>query len=170
MTHVDSEFDEAGQVSETGDALSAFDAPDISPEEYAEHWAGVLANALVATKLLGIVEVRSGIGQIHIMCRVRKDQERALLENVIEPLLYFFNCGECHGFIGKQFLLKDGEVKYAWVISFASSELRETVSQACRSFEAAIPRLEVTEAPLLGPGSPQSGGPTSGRKGASPVS
>lgn len=166
----DADFGPAGDISETGDALSAFAAPDISPEEYAEHWSGILANALTATKLIGVVEVRSGIGQVHVMGRVRRDRERMFLEKVVDPLLRFEDRDEeCHGFIGKQFLLKDGEVKYAWVISFASNDLKSTVTRACRSFEDAIPRIEVTEAPLLGPGAPQSGGYKSGRKGASPV-
>lgn len=166
----DSEFGLAGETTETGDALSAFDAPEISPEEHAEHWAGILANALTATKLMGVVEVRSGIGQVHVMGRVRRDQERLFLEKVIDPILRLFDrLEDGHGFVGKQFLLKDGEVKYAWVISFASHALKDTVTQVCRAFESAIPRLEVTEAPLLGPGAPQSGGRRSGRKGAALV-
>jgi hypothetical protein len=166
----DSDFGMAGEVTEAGDAVSAFDAPEISPEEHAEHWAGILANALSSTKLIGVVEVRSGIGQVHVMGRVRRDQERMFLEKIIDPILRFFDrLDGGHGFVGKQFLLKDGEVKYAWVISFASNALKETVTQLCRCFEAAIPRLEVTEAPLLGPSAPQSGGRRSGRRGAAPV-
>jgi len=166
----DVEFGDAGDTSEAGDPLSAFDAPEISPEEHAEHWSGILANALSSTKLLGIVEVRSGIGQVHIMGRVRRDKERMFLEKVVDPILRFFDRDdECHGFLGKQFLLKDNDVKYAWVISFASNDLKSTVSRACQSFESAIPRSVVTEAPLMGPGAPQSGGQKSGRKGAAPV-
>lgn len=166
----DVEFGDAGEVSETGDPLSAFDAPEISPEEHAEHWSGILANALSSTKLLGIVEVRSGIGQVHVMGRVRRDKERMFLEKVVDPVLRFFDRDEeCHGFVGKQFLLKDNEVKYAWVISFASNDLKSTVSRICQCFEGAVPRQEVTEAPLMGPGAPQSGGQKSGRKGAAPV-
>jgi len=170
MTSVDSEFEEAGEFTETGESVAAFDAPDISPEEYAEHWAGMVANALTMTKLIGIVEVRSGIGQAHIMGRVRRDQERLFLEKVVDPILRFFEHDDgCHGFVGKQYLLKDEVVKYAWVISFASNDLKATVGRVCQSFESAIPRLEVTESPLLGAGSPQSGGQKSGRRGASPV-
>lgn len=166
----DSDFGDAGETSEVGDALSSFDAPEISPEEHAEHWAGILANALTSTKLIGIVEVRSGIGQIHVMGRVRRDQERMFLEKIIDPILRFFDrLEDGHGFVGKQFLLKDNEVKYAWVISFASHALKDTVTQACRCFESSIPRAEVTEAPLLGPAAPQSGGRRSGRKGAALV-
>jgi hypothetical protein len=170
MTSVDSEFDGAGELTEIGDALSAFDAPDISPEEYAEHWGNMMANALSATKLIGVVEVRSGIGQVHIMGRVRRDQERMFLEKVIEKILKFLDRDDdCHGFVGKQFLIKDDNVRYAWVISLASNDLKSTVAKVCMSFESAIPKVEVSEAPLLGPSTPQSGGQKSGRKGASPV-
>jgi hypothetical protein len=167
---METDFGEAGELSETGDALSAFDAPDLSPEEYAEHWANMMANALAATKLAGIVEVRSGVGQVHVMARVRRDHERLFLEKVIEHILRFFERDDnAHGFVGKQFLIKDDEVKYAWVISFASNDLRDTISKVCKSFEKAIPRMEVTEAPLMGPATPQSGGQKSGRRGATPV-
>ena len=170
MTADDSEFGEAGELTEAGDAVSAFEAPEISPEEYAEHWAGALARALTLTKLIGIVEVRSGIGQAHVMGRVRRDQERLFLEKVVEPILRFFDRDDgCHGFMGKQYLLKDDAVKYAWVISFASNDLKSTVGRVCLAFEGAVPRMEVTEAPLLGTGAPQSGGRQSGRRGASPV-
>jgi len=164
------EFGIAGEITEAGDAISAFDAPEISPEEHAEHWAGIFANALTSTKLIGIVEVKSGVGQVHVMGRVRRDRERVFLEKVITPILRLFDrLEDGHGFLGKQFLLKDGEVKYAWVISFTSHALKDTVTQVCRCFESAIPRLEVTEAPLLGPSTPQSGGRKSGRRGAALV-
>ena len=175
MTSVDSEFMEGGQgFNDSGQDVTQFEAPDISPEEFAEHIASRVASALEATKMFGVVEVKAGIGQVHIMGRVKREHERRWAENVVYPMLLILErSDECNGFIGKQYLLKDGKsldnMKYAWVISFASNDLRKSASEICTSFEPAIPRVEVTEAPLMGPGTPQSGGQRSGRKGASPV-
>jgi hypothetical protein len=172
---MDSEFLEGGQgVTDAGQDVHQFDAPDISPEEYAEHTASRVASALEATKMFGVVEVKAGLGQVHIMGRVRREHERRWAENVIFPMLLTMEKSEdCNGFIGKQYILKEGKaldnLKYAWVISFASNDLRKSAADICTSFAAAIPRVEVTEAPLMGPSSPQSGGARSGRKGASPV-
>ena len=118
-----------------------------------------------------IVEVRAGVGQLHVMGRVRRDMERKFLEQVIDPILRFFDRNEeANGFVGKQFMLKEGEVKYAWVFSMSSNDLKGTAGGFCRSFEAAIPRVEVSESPLMGAQAPQSGGQKSGRRGAAPVS
>jgi hypothetical protein len=164
--------EDLGKVSETGDALSAFDAPDISPEQHAEHLANLFANALESTKIFKSIEVRAGVGQVHVLGRVRKDNERKFLEDVVHPILIEFDKNEdCDGYCGKQFLLKDDDVKYAWVVSLTSNDLRRSIAQLCRGFESAIPvrKVEVTEAPLLGPSTPQSGGNQTGKKGAAPV-
>jgi hypothetical protein len=175
MTSVDTEFLEGGQgFTESGQPVHEFDAPEISPEEFAEHIASRVAGALEATKMFGVVEVRAGVGQVNIMGRVKREHERRWAEDVVYPMLLVIEKSEdCNGFIGKQYLLKEGKslesMKYAWVISFASNDLRKSASDICSSFEAAVPRVEVTESPLMGPGTPQSGGQRSGRKGASPV-
>jgi len=171
MTSFESNFEGAGRLTETGDAVDAFNAPDITPEKYAEHLANLTANALTATKLVDLVlEVKAGIGQIHLLLRISKVNERKFLETVVEPILHLFERDEDgNGFIGKQFLLKDNEVKYAWVVSFASNDLKDTVTRVCASFDSAILKMEVTESPLIGAGAPQSGGHGSGRRGASPV-
>lgn len=151
---------------------SASDTPEITPEEYAEHMANSVAAALSSTKLFEVVEVKAGIGQIHVLGRVAKDKERNFVSQVVAPVLQVLDQQQdgCRGFIGKQFMLKYGAVKYAWVVSFAASDLRSAASEICGSFESAIPRVEVTEAPLVGRGPPQSGGMRTGRKGASAIS
>ena len=175
MTTVDTEFLEGGQgFTDSGQDVHQFDAPDISPEEMAEHTASRVASALEATKMFGVVEVKAGIGQVHIMGRVKREHERRWAEGVVYPMLLTMDKSEeCNGFIGKQYLLKEGKslesMKYAWVISFASNDLRKSALDLCTSFEATVPRVEVTESPLMGPSTPQSGGQRSGRKGASPV-
>jgi len=157
-------------VNEVGQDVTAFEAPDIGPEEYAEHMANVLANALQATKIFGVVEVQAGVGQVNVMGRVRRDRERVFLDKVVAPVLVMMDkVDDVEGFIGKQFLVRDGAVKYAWVISYASNDLKSATFAVCQAFESAIPRMEVTESPLMGPSTPQSGGASTGRKGASPV-
>jgi hypothetical protein len=173
MTPVESEFSRRGsQLTESGQSVEEFGAPEISPEEFADHMASIVANALSSTKMFEVVEVQSGIGQLHVMGRVRKDKEKPFIPNVVKPILKVMrHSSNCNGFVGKQYLLKDDddEVRYAWVVSLASNDLRQAVSDICRSFETVVPRLEVTEAPLLGPGTPQSGGRGTGKRGASPL-
>ena len=155
--------------TDIGQDVDAFAAPEISPEEFAEHMANSVANAIVATKFFEVVEVQAGVGQIHILGRVKKEKEKTFMSQVVRPILGVINSDDCSGFVGKQFLLKDNEVRYAWVVSFASNDLRHASSIVCRSFEQVVPVREVTEAPLLGRGAPQSGGRGTGRKGAAPV-
>lgn len=168
---VENEFSRKNRTTtESGQDVDDFEPPDISPEEFADHTANLVANALASTKMFGVVEVRAGIGQVHVMGRVRRERERQFVDKVVMPILRVMESSDdCNGFVGKQFILKDGAVKYAWVISFASNDLRRAASDICQAFEAVVPRIEVTEAPLLGPGTPQSGGRSTGKRGASPV-
>jgi hypothetical protein len=148
------------------------DAPEITPEEYAEHTANRVASALESTRLFEVVEVKAGIGQVHVLGRVAKDKERSFVSLVVAPILAVLDQkkDDCQGFVGKQFMLKYGTVKYAWVISFAASDLTSASSEICASFDSAVPRVEVSEAPLGGRGAPQSGGRQTGRRGASALS
>jgi hypothetical protein len=168
---VENEFSRKSKtVTDSGQDTAEFKAPEITPEDFAEHLADATANALTATKLFGVVEVRAGVGQVHVMGRVKREKERVFVDKVVLPILQIMDeSDDCNGFVGKQFILKDKSVKYAWVISFSSNDLRRATSDICQSFEAIVPRTEVVEAPLVGTGAPQSGGRSSGRKGASPV-
>jgi len=168
---VENEFSrKSKKVTESGQDVDEFEAPEISPEEFAEHTANLVANALSATKIFGVVEVRAGIGQVHVMGRVKRERERQFVDKVVLPILRVMeSADDCNGFVGKQFILKDDSVKYAWVISFASNDLRRAASDICQAFEEVVPRVEVSESPLLGPGTPQSGGRVTGKKGASPI-
>ena len=169
MLETENEFSSEG-VTETGQDADAFEAPEIGPEEYAEHMANVLANTLQSTKIFDVVEVQAGVGQINVMGRVRRDKERTFLKKVVTPVLTVMGKNDdIEGFVGKQFIVRDGAVKYAWVISYASNDLRAATHLVCQSFEPVTSRMEVTEAPLMGPSTPQSGGLSTGRKGASPV-
>lgn len=173
MTSMDSEF--FGQEDDPEAAVKDYDAPDISPEEYAEHTANQVANALASTTMFGVVEVAAGIAQIHVMGRVKAEHERRFVDDVVKPILGVMEKSEaCNGFVGKQFLLKEDVVKYAWVISFASNDLRQSAFDICKAFQASIPRKEVVESPLMGPGTPSgrvgAGRNQPGSKGAAPVS
>jgi len=171
MTSLETEFLAARDESD----LDTYEPPELSPEEYAQHTANMVANALEATKMFEVVEVKSGIGQVHVLGRVKRERERVFTQKVVHPVLVVMEADrDCNGFIGKQFLMKGGKafhhMKYAWVFSFASNDLRGAASKVCRAFEPAVPRVEVVESPLMGPGTPQSGGQSTGRKGASPIS
>jgi len=170
---MDNDFFAEGK-NESGQDVSEFGAPEIGPEEFAEHMSNLTARALGDTKMFEVVETAHGIGQIHVMGRVKREHERKFLEDVVHPILQVMDSSEtCNGFIGKQFLLKEGVVKYAWVISYASNDLRESTYDICRAFEQVIPRREVTESPLMGPGTPAgkvgAGRGQAGSKGATPV-
>jgi len=169
MTSIDRELMNGRGLSDTGQKVDEFDAPDISPQEYAEHTAQQTAKAFEATKLVEIVEVKAGIGQIHLLARVKKDNERTFMDLVVGPVLHAMEKADADGFVGKQFFLKNGSVKYGWVVSFASNNLRQAAYAVAEALEPAIPRLEVMETPLVGGPVPQSGGPGSGRRGAAPL-
>ena len=162
----------AGQTP-AGQDPTHFNAPDIGPEEMAEHMAKMVANAFEATGLIEIVEVQAGIAQVSLMGRIKGKKEGTWLTSVVDPVLRAM-ATSCDGHIGKSYILKPpdpktGKMKFGWVIAFASNDLRDAAMRICEALEPSTPHLEVTESPLLGPGTPQSGGQGSGRKGASPV-
>jgi hypothetical protein len=162
----DSDPDYAEEESDT--TADPFAPPSLGEEDYADHTAKMVANAFEATELIEIVEVKAGIGEIHLMGRVKSKKEPMFLESVVKPILYAMQ-GTCNGHVGKQFLLKRDEMRYGWVISFASNDLKKAASAICESIAPLRPKVESDEAPLMGTGAPQSGGRGTGRKGASPL-
>jgi hypothetical protein len=166
MTSLDREFNPfEGKDSDAREGR--YPAPELSDEDYTEHTAGQTANALQSTKLFEVVEVKTGIGQIHLLGRVKQDNERAFLDKVVVPILKVLE--KYDGHICKQFLLKNGDLKYAWSVSFAAEDIRAVAHEVCNAIAAAVPKLQVMEAPLVGPSTPQGAGPRGGRKGASPI-
>ena len=168
MTSIRNEFQTKG-INDVGQDIDEFEAPDVSPQEQAEHTAQRTAAALEATKLIEIVEVKASPGQVHMLGRVRKDNERPFMDLVVWPILRAMEHSDADGFVGKQFFLKNDAGKYGWVISFASNNLKNTAYEVAEALDPALPHVEVMEAPLQGPGTPQNGGQSSGRRGASPV-
>src|SRR5512142_1929036 len=111
MTTVETEFKRKGKTDE-GQDVDEFGAPDLSPQDYAEHTAQGCARAFENTKLIEIVEVHAGPGQIHLLGRVKKDNERIFMERVVGPVLQSFEASEqaIDGFVGKQFFWKNNGV------------------------------------------------------------
>jgi len=167
MTSLESEFRRTGR-NESNQEIGEFDAPEISAQEFAEHTANQTAGAFAATKMFEVVEVKAGVGQIHLLGRVKKDYDKMFVEKVIDPVLRaIYKTDGCEGHLCKQFLLKDGVTKFAWTISFAANDLRAAAHAICEAITPAIPRHEVMESPLRGPSTPV--GSKGGRKGAAPV-
>lgn len=167
MTSLETEFQRTGR-NESDQDISEFDAPDLSAQDFAEHTANATANAFAATKMFEVVEVKAAVGQVHLLGRVKKDFDKAFVEKVIDPVLRALDRTDgCEGHLCKQFLLKDGVTKFAWTISFAANDLRSAAHAVCDAIAPAIPKIEVMESPLMGPGTPV--GSKGGRKGAAPV-
>jgi len=171
----DSDFFQANGTNDLGQAVGDFEAPALSDSDYAEHTAKMMANALEATRLIEIVEVMAGPGQVHLLGRVKKDNEREFMERVGWPALEVSWDNSIKTHVGTQYFLRKSKDKrrYGWVFSFAHTDLRGAANLICQSFAGVAPRFEVAEAPLRGPGTPQgmvtSGGKGAGKKGASAV-
>lgn len=169
MSALETEFHTNGR-NESGQAVSEFDAPELSAREFAEHTAKQTASAVQATQIFEVVEVKANVGQVHILGRVKKDADAQFVDKVVTPILRAIRDTDgCEGHLCKQFLLKNEATKFAWTISFAANDLREAAHAVVDAIKPAIPRVEVMESPLRGPSTPQGAQGKSGRKGASPV-
>lgn len=150
--------------------ISEFAAPEISAQEFAEHTANQTAQAFQATRLFEVVEVKAGVGQVHLLGRVKQDHDKVFVDSVITPVLQAIEETDgCEGHLCKQFLRKNGATKFAWTISFASNDLRAAAHAVVNAITPIIPKYEVMESPLKGPGTPAGAQGKAGRKGAAPV-
>jgi hypothetical protein len=161
-----------GKANDLGQAIDGFTAPDLSPAEYADHYAKSVANGLEATQLCEVVEIKAAVGQMHFMCRVKKECERDFVHGPIKTMLFRLE-NICEVFFGKEFFLKDDHMVYAWVLSFGADDLEPVLRAISEALAEIGPKLVVTEAPLLGPGTPTGslgrGAGASGSKGAQPI-
>jgi len=169
MTDASELFDreEAGRT-DVGDPVDAFNAPNLSPQEYADHTAQTMARVLESTSLIEIVEVHASVGQVHLLGRVKAENEKKFVETVVKNSLIAME-KTSDGFIGKQYMLRNGRMLYGWVFSFGAEDLRGAARSIADEVEALVPRREIIEVPLVGPAAPQSGGAKSGKRGAHPV-
>lgn len=152
-----------GTMNEAKQMLSDFDAPDIGPKEEADHTAKMTANVLEATKIIEVIEIKAGPGQMHFLARVKQKTEKKFLDGVVEPILRLSEkLGiDCH--IGKQFFLKNDSMRYGWNVSFAAEDLRAVGHAISAVLEPIVPKLHVMESPLQGSGTPQNTGPGGGK-------
>lgn len=162
-------FDTDG-VNDVGQDIHDFDAPELSPEHLTEHYAGIIASALTKTGLVEVREIQANlVNQVHILARVQEKHARQVAQVLIRSILFKTLKTDIDSFCGKQFLVKDNDVVYAWVFSFGGKDVQYMARVVCEAIEEAVPqkRLEVLEAPLMGPGTPRSAGP--GSRGAAPI-
>ena len=162
-----------------GQDVDNFEAPDLSPEEIADHIARSTATALESTGLIEIKELTSAVGQVHFLGRV-KDNRKKDWARLVKKMLVVMQ-KDCDGFIGTQNIIKlqkgavedstnpdDYDHKFGHIISFGSRNLKGAAERICQVVvdDNPSPRAEVTSAPMLGSGAPSSGGRSTGRKGA----
>lgn len=157
-------------LTDSGQRVENFDAPDVSAQEYAEHTANQAATAFQATGLFQIIEVKAGPGQVYLLGRVKRDDEKRFVEGVVDAVLKACDKErdyEVH--ICKQYMLHHGKTVYAWNITFASRDIRAAAHKICASFESIIPRKEVAAMPMHGPATTVNSGAGSKGRGASVV-
>lgn len=147
-----------------------------SPIEHAEQLARILADALESTGLIEIIEPKAAVNTIHLMARVQRQHERDVIHTIARNMLQSVAAHE-EIYIGKSFFLRNGKMRYAWVFSVASDNLEDLVDVLVASIEesyddheeeATLKKVDVMEAPLLGPRTPQSSS-YPGARGASPT-
>lgn len=174
-------FQDGGHVIPDQDPR-AFDAPDLGPEDIADHIARSVAAVLEATGLIEIKEVKSSVGQCHFFGRVR-DQDKTKWAKLKKLMLITMRF-ECDGFVGTQDIVKlkpgapedsrnpeDYDHKFGHLLSIGARDLKHAAEELCKVVieHNPTPRVEVMEAPMLGHGAPLSGGRKTGRKGAHPT-
>ena len=168
----------------------SFEAPNLTPEEMADHTARMVARVLEATHLYEVVEMEKFPGSFHFFGRVKKQNLKVWQNDLVKRCLVAMRfVGD--GFIGTQHVVRlkkgrssdskdsnDYDQVFGWVFSLASKDLYSAAVEVCRVIEESViptPKTEVKEMILLGSGPPQAGsgaaGPKgTGRKGAHPIS
>jgi hypothetical protein len=155
---------------DTDDTQDEKDTSGLTPDEYAEHIANLTANAFQSTRLFEVVEVKAGVGQVHLLGRVKSADETIFLDKVITPVLKAIEAShECEGHICKQYLRKNGKTKYAWTVSFAANNLQSASRAICDSISSVAAKRELLEMPLSGQPTPKGAVGGSGRRGAAPL-
>jgi hypothetical protein len=154
--------------TESGQELSDFDAPDLSPQDHAEHIAGIVSRAIESTGLMQVKEVKATVGKIHLLGRVVDENKKDFVQKFGKGVWRRVNTW-CDIFLGTQYFPYKGDVEnimYGWVFAFSTENLMEACKEICAVAEELTPRTDTMEVPLMGPSTPQGGG---GRKGAREV-
>jgi hypothetical protein len=156
--------------TDTGQRVEDFDAPDISTQEYAEHTANQMAAAFQATNLFQIIEVKAGVGQVYLLGRVKHEDEKRFVEDVVDAALGAMEEERgCEGHVCKQYMKHHGVTKYAWNITFAARDVQSAARAISDAIDPFIPRKEVAKMPMQGPATPVNSGAGSKGRGASLV-
>lgn len=157
-------------LTEAGQRVDDFAAPDISTQEYAEHTANQAAAAFQATKLFQIIEVKAGVGQVYLLGRVKREDEKRFVEDIVDAVLLTMEEERgCEVHVCKQYMRHHGKVAYAWNITFAARDVRAAAHAICNAIEPFIPRKEVAKMPMHGPATPVNSGAGSKSRGAAAV-
>jgi len=164
-------FEERKGVTDLGQDINAFGKPNLSPEDEARHYADLLASALEATSLVEIVETKVSVGQIHMMMRVQKSNAKEYVHNVLHPILLAAR-GSFDLYVGTQYFIKKNtdDIVFGWVFCVGATDMSDAVRAIGNILDVTSPRVVVTEAPLMGPGTPSGSVGKAGRKGAAPIS
>ena len=151
---------------------------NLSPIEEAEELASIMEKRLETTGLIQVVETQFHIKQVHLLCRVRQENERLVVHGPIEAMT---ECADDFPelkpelFFGKSYFRKGGKLRYGWVFSFGSDDLVKLIEEMCDSLvdvSSGKRRVEVMEAVLVGPPTPRGsvvGSSGGGTKGAAPL-
>lgn len=150
----------------------------LSPIEVSEELAKLMEQRLEATGLVQVVEKQVHIKQIHLLCRVRQENERLVVHGPIDVMT---ECADdfpdlkAELFFGKSYFRKGGKLRYGWVFSFGSDDIVRLIEEMCDSLHDVHSRIrgDVMEVALVGPPPPKGAvmgaGGAGGSKGAAPV-
>ena len=145
---------------------------DESPEEYARRQAHVLKQALERTKLVEIKEVQVMVNQVHLLGRVKTENEPKLIRGPIKAMWLRSNINKKKENLttSKSYFGVNDDLKYGWTFSAGSDNLEDLVGRLCSALDDSDieAKVELEEAVLLGPATP-AGSVTGGKKGASLV-
>jgi hypothetical protein len=153
--------------------ISMFEAPELSDEDYTEHSAGIIANALDRTGLVEIYEITvEKTNQFVLSARVKTESEKDFITKILRSI-QMKTYGQMETFFCQHYFIKElkgGKLQqvFSWKLAFGGIESRDAAKLVSEAIDDIIPKMEVMESPLLGPGTPQ--GVVGGKsKGASTI-
>lgn len=143
-----------------------------NPLEEAQIMADVWARALDETKLVRIVQKRVAVNQVHLLGRVKTEDERSLVRGLINKMLDVTGWEFLH--FGKVYMKKSEKLTYGWEFSAGKDDLPSLIRDLCDAVdeysydEGYKEPAQGIEVPLIGTQAPE-GSVTAGKKGAQPL-
>jgi len=140
----------------------------MGPMEVAEELTNIMAARLEATGMIQVVEKQFHIKQVHLLCRVRQENERLVVHGPIDIMTECaddFPQFKAELFFGKTYFRKNGKLRYGWVFSFGSDDIVGLIEEMCDSLTDVSKKrkVDLMEAPLFG--SPPPRGSVMGSRG-----